>query len=98
MMPILGKVVFGRGPFTTPPEPKRPIVKGLKVVFGVPKTINPLVGAPHGKVRFRFRNNKCGCVFIRNECGVYHFVLLDQGDRWGLLPQGSNIRQAPVTS
>lgn len=65
---------------------------GLKPVWGIPNKALPIVGLPKGKARFRFRNNSFAKVFVKNQCGIAHYVLIDNLDgTWGLLPQGGNI-------
>lgn len=67
---------------------------GIKVVYGVPEVICPVIGVPKGKARFRFRNTDVGRLFVRPpEGGIQHFVLTDNRDgTWGLMAQGMNLR------
>lgn len=63
---------------------------GIKVVWGVPKEIKPIIGLPSGKVRLRLRNTSVGRVFVHTTEGIHHFVILDNGETWGLMAQGRN--------
>lgn len=63
---------------------------GIRVVWGVPEKIMPVIGLPEGKARFRFRNTAPGKVFVKCKDGIRHFVLQDFKTHWGLIPQGEN--------
>jgi hypothetical protein len=67
-----------------------PIFEGRNLVWGV-VPIKPVTDAPPGKMRIRLRNTAVGRAFIRDEGGIRHFVLADDGDHWSLIyEQGSN--------
>lgn len=44
--------------------------QGLRVVWGIPTEIKPVVNAPPGKQRLRFRAKECGRVFIKTAQGT----------------------------
>lgn len=69
------------------------VYKGTKVVHGIPAEIKPIVGLPDGKRRFRFRNAHVGVVFVRTETTIEHFKLTDNGETWGVIAQGKNVRK-----
>ncbi len=67
----------------------------IRVVFGVPKEIKPIVNAPAGKQRLRLRNKCAAQLFVKTLEGIRHFVLVDDGDVWRVdyaLEQGRNKR------
>lgn len=68
------------------------MIVGLKIIWGVPEEIKPIVPTPQGKVRFRFRNKSFGRVYIKSGNIISEYALIDNGESWGLLPQGKNIR------
>jgi hypothetical protein len=65
----------------------------VKVVIGVPAELKPLLNAPAGRRRFRFRNTGIATVTIKEPDGARRYVLTDLGDKWGLLLQGRNLRR-----
>lgn len=71
---------------------------GVKVVWGIPKEFKPIVNAPLGKQRLRFRNTSAGRLFVKTPRGIRHFVLVDDGPVWRVdysLEQGRNLRRDP---
>lgn len=66
--------------------------KTWKVVWGVQK-LKPIEGLPEGaKVRIRLRGGSPGKVFTRTASKTEHFILIDNGNSWGLMKQGENVR------
>lgn len=72
-----------------------PISNGHLVVWGIPKELKPIIGLPPGKARLRLRNKDVGRVFVRTADGIQHFVLLNNGETWGLMAQGRNKTVQP---
>ncbi len=69
------------------------IIKGLKkIVWGIPESIKPIENPPDGRMRLKLRNTEAGRVFFKTKDGIQHFVLLDNGETWGLMAQGINKR------
>jgi hypothetical protein len=90
MTATVGKLVLGTGA-----EAQRQATRfcGVKIVWGIPAEKKPVMwgrGIPHGRIRFRFRAGKAAECWLRNCVGVIHCHLRDDGDTWGLIPQGEN--------
>ena len=65
----------------------------VRVVWGVPKDIRPIMGIPEGaRVRLRFRNTTFGKAFIKHGGTTSMYALRDDGPTWGLIPQGTNAK------
>jgi len=52
------------------------------VLFGVPEKIKPLKTNIPGRIRFRFRNNGFGWVFIKTTTGIRQFAIGIKDDHW----------------
>ena len=70
---------------------------GQRIVFGIPTTIQPIMGLPPGQVRLRFRNNSFGRAYVRDQTGIRQFTILVADDgQWFVSPQvetGRNCRR-----
>jgi len=71
------------------------IQTGLRIVYGVPKSIKPIVCNVEGRQRLRLRNTDAARLFVKTPEGIRHFILKDEGDTWTVdlnLEQGRNVR------
>ena len=51
-------------------------------IWGVPDEIKPVLNAPEGRMRLRFRNKDVGRLFVLTPQGVRHFYIKIVGDHW----------------
>lgn len=69
------------------------ITRGPKVVFGVPSEIKPIVDAPEGRQRLRFRNRDVACLFIKTPGGIRKFHIEERDGKWiPCFEQARNLR------
>lgn len=79
-------------------------IAGIPVVYGIPKTMRPLVipmsiGEPL-KIRYRFRNTDAGRVFVKTARGLHSFIIRITGNGtindpdavWTCVEQGENSK------
>ncbi len=68
------------------------IARGIKIVWGIPAQRKAVIGwrTPVSRMRFRFREGKAAQCWLRICTGVVHCILRDDGETWGLIPQGEN--------
>ena len=70
---------------------------GVKGVFGVPKELRPIVGAPEGKQRLRLRTAQFAEFYVKNDTGIRRFHLRDDTEHWTVLYEnGRNVRPSPM--
>ena len=59
------------------------IIKGTaNFVWGIPAEIKPVLNAPAGRLRLRFRNKDVGRLFVLTTAGIRHFYIKVVGDHW----------------
>ena len=64
----------------------------LSVVFGVPKSILHVQGAPSGRQRLRFRNNGSASLYVKTTDGIREFMIEIRSDGWRCGPEvGRNL-------
>ena len=62
-------------------------------VWGIPDQIKPLLNAPEGRQRLRFRNRDVGRLFVLTPDGIRHFYIKVVGDHWEPgIEMGRNFR------
>lgn len=67
---------------------------GRKFVFGVPARRRIVNLPPGSRVRVRLRQAAFAEAFVRRECSIERFYLLDVDGGWELvMPFGANFRQ-----
>lgn len=65
---------------------------GLSVVFGVPKSILHVQGAPSGRQRLRFRQNEAASLYVKTTDGIREFMIESRAEGWHCGPEvGRNL-------
>lgn len=57
-------------------------IQKTNVVFGIPDEIKPLEGFPAGRVRLRLRSKEFAIAFVKTNCGIRSFFLVEKEDKW----------------
>jgi len=58
------------------------VTRGINFVWGVPGEIKPVLNAPAGRMRLRFRHRDIGRMFVLTPEGIRHFGIKIVGDHW----------------
>ena len=74
------------------------ILSGINFVWGVPSEIKPVLNAPAGRMRLRFRNKDIARMFVLTPEGIRHFGIKIVDDHWEPgFEQGRNLRPKSQT-
>ena len=73
------------------------IIRGItNLIWGIPSEIKPVLNAPAGRMRLRFRNKDVGRLFVLTPEGIRHFHIKVVGDHWEPGAElGRNFRPQP---